>query len=187
MPQNEVQGVSSIGSLQSAARHVYFTGYQNDDSTALTTTAMPDSAVVCFTEPGGKKGRGIDVTKPQTALINQFAGIVVAKEHDLVGTIAVAGNPYGITAGNLIPGWLNVVSAASAIQALTKSNMTKPSTAIVLLGPVNASWNLETVAFAATATGLSQAVAMALETVDTSTTAAVKWVRLGGIFGGLET
>lgn len=190
MPNNEVQGVSSQPP-DSGPRRVWFTGYQNDDTTALTTTAMPDYAVVCFTEPGGSKGRGVDVTKPQTAILALFAGIVIAKE-GRVGQIAVAGDGSGVAAGNLIPGWITVANACPAIQALTKANMTKPSTAPFLLGPVNASWNLEAITSsiasgAANFLALAQAVALALETSDTSTTAAVKYVKLGGTVGGHET
>ena len=191
MSSEQVQGPSGIGAPASGERLVYFTGKQNDDSTALTTTRLPDKGVVCFTEPGGVKGRGIDVTKPQTAILTLFAGIVIGRE-GRTGEIAVAGDGSGITAGNLIPGWLKVVSASAAIQALTKANMTKPSTAPFLIGPVNGSWNLEAITLsvatgAANFLALAQSVALALETADTSVTAALKWVRLGGVVGGLET
>ncbi len=190
MGQHQVQGVSSNGGLTSAPRRVYLTGYANDDATALTTTRLPDGGVVCFTEPGGVKGRGIDVTKPATAVLALFAGIVIARD-GRTGEVAAAGDGSGVTAGNLIPGWLTVVSASAAIQAMTKANMTKPSTAPFPIGPVNASWNLEAITTsiasgAANLLALAQSVALALETADTSATAALKWVRLGGLVGGLE-
>lgn len=180
--------------VDAGPKRVYFTGFANDDSTALTSAAngtLPLLGVVCYTEPGGKQGRGVDVTKPATAVLALFAGIVVKIDDPRVGQAAVAGDGSGITAGNLIPGWITVVSAAAAIQALTKANMTKPSTTPFLLGPVNASWNLEAITSsiasgAANFLALTQAVALALETVDTSTTAAAKWVRLGGNVGGGE-
>lgn len=190
MPNNEMQGVSS-SPPDSGPRKVWFTGYQNDDTTALTTTAMPLYATVCFTEPGGYKGRGVDVTKPQTGILALFAGIVT-EISGRTGQIAVAGDGSGVTAGNLIPGWITVCNSCPAIQALTKANMTKPSTAPFLLGPVNASWNLEAITTsiasgAANLLALAQGVALALETSDTSTTAAVKYVRLGGVVGGMDS
>lgn len=118
MANMEVQGKIAP---DSGPKRVYFTGYANDETTALTTTAMPLGAVVCYTETGGKQARGVDVTKCETALLALFAGIVVAMDDPKVGQIAVAGDGSGITAGNLIPGWITIVAGSPAIQADRKS------------------------------------------------------------------
>lgn len=189
----DVQGLVAPAS---PPRKVYFTGYKNDESTAVATTALPLFGVVCFTESGGIKARGVDVTKPETNILPLFAGIVIDVSNPLVGRVAVSGDGSGVTAGNLIPGWITVVSASAAIQAMTKANMTKPSATATsygfLLGPVNNSWNLEAItpsigSGGANQLALSQGVAIALETSDTSSAAALKYVRLGGIVGGPQT
>lgn len=191
MANMEVQGFLAPSS---GPKRVYFTGQANDESTALTTTAMPLGAVVCYTETGGKKGRGVDVTKCETALLTMFAGIVVAIDDPKTGTIAVAGDGSGTTAGNLIPGWVTICAASPAIQAYTHANMTKPSTAVFPLAVIAGQWYLGIatgVTFTTTngstaLTGLSQVVALAIETFDSSTTSALKYVKLGGTMGGGE-
>jgi hypothetical protein len=189
MANMEVQGFLAP---DSGPKRVYFTGLQNDESTALTTTAMPVGAVVCYTETGGKKGRGVDVTKCETALLTLFAGIVIDMSDPKVGQIAVAGDGSGTTAGNLIPGWVTIVAASPAVQAYTHANMTKPSTAVFPMAVAAAQWYLQiatgvaltTTNSSTVVTGQSQVVAIALETFDSSTTSALKYVRLGGIIGG---
>lgn len=190
MPNNEAQGQ---GAPDSGCRFVYFTGYANDESTQATSAPVI-GGVVCFTEAGGIKARGVDVAKPATAILMNFAGLIVDMEAGM-DAVAVAGDGSGVTVGKAKPGWLKVVTASPAIQALTIANMTKPSSTPFPLGPANASWALKAVTSsigsgAANFLYLASTCAMALETSDTSAASepgTLKWVKLGGVVGGIET
>lgn len=216
MPGNEIQGGdSNLSAPDSGERQVWFTGYKNDETTALARSSsnggLTIGSVVCFTETGGYKGRGKDVTKPETAILPLFAGIVTGLSDTRVGQYATSGDGSGVTAGNLIWGWIKIVSAGAAIQCWTKANMVKPSSwsgTPVLLGPADNSWCLNAIT-SSVATGIANALALLkvaaipLQTVDTSSltepdsalfssgatanTNSLKTVRLGGVFGGLET
>lgn len=194
MPGIEIQGGdSNLGAPDSQARKVWFTGYANDESTQGTSVPVI-GGVVCFSEAGGFKGRGKDVVKPETAVLGLFAGIIVDMP-DWMSSLAVAGDGSGVTAGKVKPGWITIVSAASAIQARTIANMTKYSTTPFPLGPSNGSWALKAVTSsiasgAANFAYLAGTCAMALETSDTSAASepgTLKYVKLGGVVGGLET
>lgn len=186
---NEPQGITAVGS---APRRVWFTGYANDESTQLTSAPVI-GGVVCFTEAGGIKGRGIDVTKPATAVLGLPAGIIVGMSEGME-SLAVAGDGSGVTAGKAKPGWITIQSAGY-VQALTIANMTKPSSTPFPLGPANASWALKAITTsigsgAANFAALINTMAMALETNDTSGASepgTLKWVKLGGVVGGNET
>lgn len=217
MPFTEPQG-GVFGAPDSGPRKVWFTGYKNDGTTALakssTNGGLIVGSAVCFTDittGQNTKAIGVNVTKPETAILALFAGIVTSIDTARAGQVALTGDGSGVTAGNMIPGWITVVSASAAIQCFTKSNMTKPSgwadTTPVALGCVDNSWCLQTKTMSiasanANTLALMKVVAIPLETFDSSSltepdsalfspasanTNLLKYVRLGGIIGGLES
>jgi len=103
-------------------------------------------------------GLGVAVTRPETAILNHFAGVAVNV-------------PPGFTG----PGRIQLIPAGLGISALTKSNMTKSTT---FLAMANGLWSLATFSTFAALGDIAKVCALALETVDTSSTQANKMVQL---------
>lgn len=103
------------------------------------------------------------VTKPATALLSLGAGVVI-------------GQPAGGKAGAQ---WLTIVTNGP-VSAYTNTNMS--GSYGVLLGPVNDSWALGTIALGTNGANLHQVMGKNLKLVDTSSSAAANApVILGGL------
>lgn len=173
---------------------VYYSALKNDGTTKLTVQPVigdfvcydPDatSRTADVNYPGlppnytgtaaAPNASGLVVTRPETALLACGAGVVTS-------VTPIASNNTSIA----YHAWL-MIDTTGYLLANTKSNMTKYVTG---LGPADGSFALQTITTsiasgAANLAYLSLVVAMACETVDTSSTAAIKRVRLG-VLGGL--
>lgn len=158
-----VTKAGSTERAQSGVKRVYYTG-KTIHAVSATRTSLaelpPIGASVCFDPYGHDKGKGVDVTKPYTATLAQFAGIVVA---------------YSASAKKDKRGYIDVCPAGDFVQALTKLAGAIPiaEASLMRLTPVNNKWYLgalaESVATgAANIYALMQFVGYTLDATDTS-------------------
>lgn len=149
--QVQVNGAGDFGT-----KRVWYSG--TDQLEVGYALAYDVAALVGSAAASQKQQRGVQVTKPATANLFAFAGIVSIKP-DRVG-----------------PCWVDIITPAGTkgehVLARTKINATAYTTA---LGLVNDDYALGAFADATLNFGL---VAIAAETADTSATAAVKLIRL---------
>ena len=157
------------GATPFMTKEVYYTG-KDVNATASSRAAIAEDIaptyVVVYDMYGHDKGRGIDVTKPVTSMLDYFAGIV-----------------WKVPTDSKRGGWITIITAATVVKARTNAVQTNAPTTRILLGPSNGNWGLTAVTLsvasgAANFLALVQAVAQALESTDTSGTAAVKDVML---------
>jgi hypothetical protein len=153
----------------------YYTGkniHATSGSRTANTTDLQVNDVLAIDPFGHDKGRGYDLANPTASYLSQPLYVVTSIGSDpSTGASAVRGGTI-----EAVP-----LSSAvcSAIQANTKANMTGGTT---ILGPVDmasASVNarhLVALTSIAAAENVCQLKAKAMETSDTSSTAAVKWV-----------
>jgi len=153
---------SNKASGGSAINEVLKVGYAvcADIWNTVSKPAVP-SAPSTFTQ----SGLGIAVTKPETANLTMFCG-VIDKILPLDG-----GDPRNCsTECDLV-----INTRGFPVDAWTNANMTKGST---YLGCTNGSWALSALTSIAAISNIRQIVGRALETVDTSGTAAIAKVCL---------
>jgi hypothetical protein len=159
--------VPSSGSYKT--KRVYYT------NKAIAGTAINEQVkvgyVMCFDHtnaaPGETANRGRCVNKPETGNLMLFAGIVTS----------VAGLPTtsgGVKNGDA--GWIEI-AVGDAVETYTHANMTKDTTQLMT---ANGDWAL----IASTGIGsiavINQHVGTALETANTSSTLANKFVAIKG-------
>lgn len=174
------------GQVPESPQTLYYTG-KNINATKTSRTAITDTLQVgdlVIADPyGHDKGKGTDVTQPQTSFLNQKCYVVTAIKQDELGnptnTIG-AGGKKDDAGTNLASGWIEAVPCSAFISANTKANMTIGAT---LLGPANASFALQAKTAVDTLAHIMECVAVAQETADTSTTAAKKNVCFRGNSG----
>jgi hypothetical protein len=166
------------GQYDGQSKTVYFKNTTGGSVTLLEGMAlafdMDDTAAPVSNTSDPKNARGVRVVKPATAVLGGFAGLVDETS---------AGIVVPDTEGRFIT--INVPRKGQPVKALVKANATK---GVSLLGITNAggfnlvphvpgTGNDATESLAAAVLALDF-VAVALETADTSTTAALKLVKL---------
>ncbi len=143
-------------------------------STAETELAV--GGVVILDPFGHDKGKGIDCTQPQTNYLRNRAFVVVEipKGQTDINTLDTASS----ISNKRVGGWIEVVPCANSIDVLTKANMTAGATP---LGISNGTFALSAVSDSSldTTVEICPFEALAQETADTSTTAAVKKCQFG--------
>lgn len=139
----------------------YYYSAKTTGGTTITDTIL-DGYCFAFdfvnTATTGPNGFGQTVTRPETANLQMFAGVAI-----------------NVTPGFVGPGWVQLVPVSDCAVAFTKSNATAFTT---FLGLANGLWSLATVTAVAALADFAKTVGLALETSDTSTTAANKRVKL---------
>lgn len=153
----------------------YFYTGKNIHATAgsrtANTTDLQVGDVLSLDPFGHDKGRGYDLANPTASYLSQPLFVVTAIKTNTNGDSAVRGGT--IMAVPLVNG------ICDAIQANTKANMTAGTTLLGAVDMASASVNarhLVALTSIAAAENVKQLQAKAMETVDTSSTAAVKWV-----------
>lgn len=167
-----MSAVQLAGSVVGTAKDRYYTN--KTIAGAAINAQVKVGYVMCGdyanTVPGQSvaESRNLAVTKPETANLNLFAGIVtsVAKLPTTSG---------GVVNGDA--GWVALVSVAEQISAFTHANMAAHTTVLTV---ANGDWGLIASAGIASIGAIMGHVGVALETSDTSTTAANKFVALRG-------
>ena len=167
-------GTSQVGTQSGAhgTRRAYYTGYKQDGTTQINVD-LKVGDFVCFTygqtfTVAGvtKQAQGYHVTRPETALLRWPAGVVVNVPED-----SKRGGP------------ITIATYADRINVMTNANMTAGTT---FLGPQDGEFSLVAKTAVAAIDDFAEVVGIALETSDTSSTAAKKFCRIGGVFGSVN-
>lgn len=155
---------AQIESQMTAAmpRWVYYTGktaHTTNGSRSAITTALKNGYAVCFDPLGWDKGKGVDVTRPQTSTVNNlslFAGVIT-----------------NVKAGTNAAGWVQIIpyQRGTTVTAWVKADCTSAHGTPVYLGPAADQFELAAKSTVNSADTIKQVVARALATDDFSSTA----------------
>lgn len=166
--------VTAPGSAAIRTKWVYYCN-KNVAGTAINEQIKPGYAV-CFnhaqTAPGmtADQSKGQVVSKPETGNLAQFAGIVMQAKLEPSSGVA-----------NAAAGWIEIATAGDAVNAMVLADATANTTGLIIS---NGAWTLSAAQSAGNQTDsvaeLLALVGVALETANTSSTAAIKRVLLKG-------
>lgn len=137
---------------------LWYTSYKNDGTTAITATPAIGDAVafIVATSAGALNGgeAGKCVTRPETALLARFAGVITSIPSPVGGTSST-------------PGWIEVCSTSPRIQVSQAATVSASAN----LGMVDGSFSLDD-----TTPTFDTCVGFSLEA--TTGTAGVKWASI---------